>query len=62
MSLKHKHLILEEDLIEKAKEYLGVSKDTEAVSAALKLIAEEAEINKFLKKAKGKTKIDMAYN
>lgn len=60
MALKHKHLVLEQDLIEKAKDYLGVSTDTDAIASSLKLIAEEADINDFLKKTKGKAKIEKA--
>ena len=59
--LKHKHFVIEQDLIEKAKSYLGVSTETDAVETALRLIAEEAEINDFLKKAKGKAKIEKVF-
>jgi hypothetical protein len=62
MALKHKHLVIEQNLIDRAKDYLGVTKDTDAVVSALKLIAEETEINDFLKKTRGKTKIEKVFN
>ncbi|OGL39808.1 MAG: hypothetical protein A3C43_12275 [Candidatus Schekmanbacteria bacterium RIFCSPHIGHO2_02_FULL_38_11] len=62
MPLKHKHIILEQGLIEEAKKYVGKNTDTEVIIYALKYLAEEAKINKLLKKSKGKTKIEKVYS
>jgi len=62
MPLKHKHIILDQSLIEEAKEYIGESTDTEVIIHALKYLAEEAKINRLLKKSKGKTKIEKVYS
>jgi len=62
MSLKHKHIIIDQDLIKEAKEYIGGSTDTEVIVNALKYLVEESKISRLLKKSKGKTNLEKVYS
>ena len=58
MTLKHKHLMLDQRKIERAKRYFGVSTDREAIERALDLLVEEEEITKALGPLRGALKGD----
>ena len=62
MSLKHKHIIIDQDLIKEAKEYIGGRTDAEVIVNALKYLVEESKINRLLKKSKGKTNLEKVYS
>lgn len=57
-SLKHKHLVLDQQKINAAKRYFGVRSEQEAVDKALSLLVEEQRLNKALKPLKGTLKGD----
>lgn len=53
MALRHKHLKLDQQKLDRARRLLGVRTEQEAVDRALDVLVAEEEILKALRKAKG---------
>lgn len=53
VSLKHKHLVLDQRKIDAAKRYFGVNSEQEAIDKALSLLVEEQKLSKSLRPLKG---------
>jgi len=58
VSLKHKHLVLDQRKINAAKRYFKVDSEQEAIDKALSLLVEEQQLSKALKPLKGVLKGD----
>ena len=58
LSLKHKHLVLDQRKINAAKRYFGVQSEQQAIDKALSLLVEEQRLNKALRPLKGVLKGD----
>lgn len=56
-SLRHKHLQLDQEKLDRARRILGAKTETEALDRALSIVVSEAEINKALAKVRGKGRI-----
>lgn len=56
-AIRHKHLQLDQDKLTRAKSVLGVKTETEAIERALTLVVNEHEIDKPLKRAKGRMQL-----
>lgn len=56
MLLKHKHLRLDQEKLERVKALLGVSTDTEAIDRAMDLVLEEDLLNNALRRTRAKAK------
>lgn len=52
--LRHKHVRIDQEKLEKAKRILDAATDTEALDRALALVVTEEEINEMLLSVKGK--------
>ena len=55
--LRHKHLQLDQNKLDRARSVLGAKTETETIERALTLIVDETEIDKALKFAKGRARI-----
>ena len=53
-AVRHKHLQLDQDKLNRAKAILGAKSETETVDRALKLVVSEADIDTVLRKARSK--------
>lgn len=60
-SIRHKHLRIDQEKLEKAKRLLDVKTDTEALDRALTLVVTEGEINETLQSMRGKAKLEKVY-
>jgi hypothetical protein len=58
ISLKHKHLKLDQKKIDFAKRYFGVDSEQEAIDRALSLLVEEKRLLAAMKPLKGSLKDD----
>ena len=58
ISLRHKHLKLDQKKIDFAKRYFGVESEQEAIDRALSLLIEEQELVAAMKPLKGSLKDD----
>lgn len=56
-SIRHKHLQLDQDKLTRAKSVLGAKTETETIERALTLVVDEHEIDKPLKRAKGRMQL-----
>jgi len=56
ITLKHKHLKLDQGKIDVAKRYFGVKSEREAIDKALSLLVEEERIIRAMKRLKGSLK------
>ena len=56
-AVRHTHLQLDQDKLNRAKAILGAKSETETVDRALKLVVSEADIDTVLRKAKSKTRL-----
>ena len=56
-TIRHKHLQLDQDKLTRAKSVLGAKTETEAIERALTLVVDEHEIDKPLKRAKGRMQL-----
>ena len=54
---RHKHIELDQAKLNRARRILGAKTETETVERALDIVVSEAEIDKALKKARGKGRI-----
>lgn len=57
VSVRHKHLRLNQAKLERVKSVLGTATETEALEGAMDLVLAEAEILKALRRVKGKARI-----
>ncbi|BCA54021.1 hypothetical protein W02_11610 [Nitrospira sp. KM1] len=55
--LRHKHFQLDQSKLDRAKSVLGVKTEAEAIERALTLVVDETELDKALKRTKGRTQI-----
>jgi hypothetical protein len=55
--LRHKHVQLDQGKLDRAKRVLGARTDTETLDRALDLVVMEADINRALRAARGKTSL-----
>lgn len=58
ISLRHKHLKLDQKKIDFAKRYFGVESEQEAIDRALSLLLEEQQLLAAMKPLKGSLKED----
>ena len=56
-AIRHKHLQLDQDKLTRAKTVLGAKTETETIERALTLVVDEHELDKPLKRAKGRMKL-----
>ena len=56
-TIRHKHLQLDQDKLTRAKSVLGAKTETETIERALTLVVDEHEIDKPLKRAKGRMQL-----
>ena len=56
-TIRHKHLQLDQNKLTRAKSVLGAKTETEAIERALTLVVDEHEIDKPLKRAKGRMQL-----
>lgn len=59
--LRHKHVRIDQLKLERAKQLLEASTDTEALDRALTLVVTEAEIDSSLRRARGKTRLKKVF-
>ena len=52
--MRHKHLQLDQQKLDRVKAVLGVKTETEALDRALTLVLDETELNRALKASKGR--------
>lgn len=57
VSLRHKHLQLDQDKLDRARRILGANTETEALDRALEIVVSEAEVDRALRKVRGKGRI-----
>ena len=56
-SLRHKHLQLDQEKLDRARRILVAKTETEALDRALSIVVSEADIDKTLRKIRGKGRI-----
>lgn len=56
-AIRHKHLQLDQDKLTRAKTVLGAKTETETIERALALVVDEHELDKPLKRAKGRMQL-----
>ena len=56
-AVRHKHVQLNQQKLDRARSILGARTETEALERALDIVLSEGEIDGVLKKAKGKARI-----
>lgn len=59
--VRDKHLVLDQDKLDQARQILGAKTEREAVEQALDLIVSEEEINRLLKELEGKGTIKKVF-
>jgi hypothetical protein len=59
--IRHKHLQLDQDKINRVKRFLRVKTDTEAIDRALDLLVAEATINTSLQRLSGRSRLRKVY-
>ena len=60
-AVRHKHLQLDQDKLNRAKAILGAKSETETVDRALKLVVSEADIDTTLRKVRRKTRLTKVF-
>jgi hypothetical protein len=55
--LRHKHLQLDQEKLNRARRILGAKTETEALDRALSLVVSEGDIDTTLRKVRGKGRI-----
>ncbi|MBI4714653.1 MAG: type II toxin-antitoxin system VapB family antitoxin [Nitrospirae bacterium] len=61
-AVRHKHLKLDQNKIDRARKYLGVKTEAEAIDQALEFLIAEKTIDRAIRKIKGKGNIDKVYD
>ncbi len=56
-SLRHKHVQLDQEKLDRARRILEAKTETEALDRALNVVVSEADIDTALRKARGKGRI-----
>ena len=56
-AIRHKHLQLDQNKLTRAKTVLGAKTETETIERALALVVDEHELDKPLKRAKGRMQL-----
>lgn len=56
-AVRHKHLQIDQDKLDRAKSVLGAKTETETIERALTLIVDEYELDKPLKRVKGRMRL-----
>jgi len=56
-AIRHKHLQLDQNKLTRAKTVLGAKTETETIERALALVVDEHELDKPLKRAKGRIQL-----
>jgi hypothetical protein len=59
--LRHKHVQLDQGKLDRAKRVLGTRTETETLDRALELVVSEADIDRALRAARGKTKLQRVF-
>ncbi len=60
-AIRHKHLQLDQGKLTRAKTVLGAKTETEAIERALTLVVDEHEIDKSLRRAKGRMQLQKIF-
>lgn len=60
-SLRHKHLQLDQEKLDRARRILGAKTETEALDRALSIVVNEAEIDKALRKVRGRGRLQKVF-
>lgn len=61
-TLKHKHLVLDQKKLERAKKILNAKTDTEVLDRALDIVVTESELDAVLRKVGGKGRIQKIFH
>lgn len=56
-SLRHKHLQLDQQKLDRARRILGAKTETETLDRALSIVVDEADIDTALRKVRGKGRV-----
>ena len=59
--IRHKHLQLDQQKLDRVKAVLGVKTETEALDRALTLVLNETELKRALKASKGRTRLTSSF-
>jgi hypothetical protein len=59
--LRHKHVRIDQVKLDKARQVLDASTDTEALDRALTLVVSEGEVDAALRKMRGKGKLKKVF-
>jgi hypothetical protein len=57
VALRHKHVQLDQGKLDRARRALGTRTETETLDRALDLVVSEADIDRALRRARGKTRL-----
>ena len=57
IAFRHKHVLLDQRKLDRARRALGARTETETLDRALDLVVSEADIDRVLRAARGKGKI-----
>ncbi len=57
LSLRHKHVQLHQGKLDQARQILGAKTETEALDRALDIVVSEAEVDRALRRVRGKGRI-----
>jgi hypothetical protein len=60
-TLRHKHVQLDQEKLNRARRILGAKTETEALERALDIVVSEAQIDTSLRKARGKGRIQKVF-
>lgn len=60
-TLRHKHLQIDQDKLDRAKSVLRAKTETETIERALTLVLEEQTLDKSLKRAKGRLQLNKVF-
>ena len=61
IALRHKHVQLNQDKLDRARRVLGARTETETLDRALDLVVTEADIDRALRKARGKANLGRVF-
>jgi hypothetical protein len=56
-AVRHKHIQIDQDKLDRAKSVLGAKTETETIERALTLVVDEHELDKPLKRVKGRMRL-----
>ena len=61
IAVRHKHVQLDQRKLDRARRVLGTRTETETLDRALDLVVTEADIDRALRAARGKSKLRRAF-